>query len=85
MNNGLVPEDGFGSTALVSQTDMLAAAGEEIFTHKFVDTYGMNQEQLPIWNSFLDGSKSVEELTSDLQAITDRIANDDSIEKIEVS
>ena len=29
---GLVPEDGFGSTALVSQTDMLAAAGDDIFT-----------------------------------------------------
>ena len=29
---GLVPEDGFGSTALVSQTDMLTAAGEDIFT-----------------------------------------------------
>ena len=83
--DGLVPEDGFGSTALVSQTDMLAAAGEEIFTHNFVDTYGMNQDQLPIWNSFLDGSKTVADLTSELQAVTDRVANDDSIEKIEVS
>ena len=82
---GLVPEDGFGSTALVSQTDMLDAAGENIFTFNFVSTYGMNQEQLPIWNSFLSGDKSVADLTSDLQAITDRIANDDSIEKIEVS
>src|SRR5699024_5203881 len=38
----LVPEDGFGSTALVSQTDMLDAAGEDIFTFNFVNTYGMN-------------------------------------------
>src|SRR5699024_2139742 len=82
---GLVPEDGFGSTALVSQTDMLDAAGEDIFTFNFVATYGMNQEQLPIWNSFLSGDKTVESLTNDLQAITDRIANDDSIDKIEVS
>ena len=29
---GLVPADGFGSTALVSQTEMLDAAGEDIFT-----------------------------------------------------
>ncbi|HLS63832.1 MAG TPA: N-acetylglucosamine/diacetylchitobiose ABC transporter substrate-binding protein [Ruania sp.] len=82
---GLVPDDGFGSTALVSQTDLLDAAGEDIFTIKFVDYYGMNQEQLPIWNSFLGGDKTVEELTSDLQGITDRVANDDTIEKIEVS
>jgi len=80
----LVPEDGFGSTALVSQTDMLAAAGDDIFNHVFVDFYGTNQDQLPIWNSFLAGDKSVEELTSDLQEITDRIREDDSIEKIVV-
>lgn len=80
----LVPEDGFGSTALVSQTDMLSAAGEHIFTHNFVDFYGTNQEQLVIWNSFLSGDTSVEELTSSLQEITDRIREDDSIEKITV-
>ncbi|GAA1734910.1 N-acetylglucosamine/diacetylchitobiose ABC transporter substrate-binding protein [Isoptericola hypogeus] len=81
----IVPADGFGSTALVSQTDMLSAAAGEIYTFNFVSTYGMNQEQLPIWNSFLDGKKSVEDLTGELQAITDRIREDDTIEKIEVS
>ncbi|MFC7878916.1 N-acetylglucosamine/diacetylchitobiose ABC transporter substrate-binding protein [Isoptericola sp. NPDC057391] len=81
----IVPADGFGSTALVSQTEMLSAAGTDIFTFSFVNTYGMNQEQLPIWNSFLDGKKSVADLTKELQAITDRIANDDTIDKIEVS
>ncbi|GAA4434086.1 N-acetylglucosamine/diacetylchitobiose ABC transporter substrate-binding protein [Georgenia halophila] len=81
---GLVPEDGFGSTALVSQTDMLEAAGDNIFTWNFVSLYGMNTEQLPIWNSFLGGNKSVEDLTSELQAITDRVREDPSIEKITV-
>ncbi len=66
-----VPEDGFGSTALVAQSEMLRAAGSDTFTHKFVGLYGLNQAQLVVWNAFLDGSKSVEELTSDLQAITD--------------
>ena len=80
----LGPEDGFGSTALVSQTDMLSAAGDDIFTHNFVDFYGTNQEQLVLWNSFLSGDSSVEELTSGLQEITDRIREDDSIEKITV-
>lgn len=70
-----VPADGFGSTALVSQSEMLAAAGTDTFTHNFVGLYGLNQAQLTVWNAFLDGSKSVDELTSDLQAITDEARN----------
>ncbi|SEE14937.1 N-acetylglucosamine/diacetylchitobiose ABC transporter substrate-binding protein [Ruania alba] len=80
-----VPADGFGSTALVSQTDLLAAADGAIFTFDFRQTYGMNPEHLPIWNSFLDGQKSVEDLTDELQATSDRVREDDTIEKIEVS
>ncbi len=82
---GTVPEDGFGSTALVSQSDMLDAAGDNTFTIKFINLYGMNSDQLVYWNSFLDGKKSVEELTSDLQGLTDKIREDDSIEKIQIS
>src|SRR5699024_7375264 len=82
---GTVPEDGFGSTALVSQSDMLDAAGDNTFTIKFINLYGMNTDQLVYWNSFLDGKKSVEELTSDLQGLTDKIREDDSIEKIQIS
>jgi N-acetylglucosamine transport system substrate-binding protein len=82
--SGTVPEDGFGSTALVSQSEMAAAAGEDIFNWRFVDVYGTNQEQLVIWNSFLSGDTSVEDLTSGLQEISDRIREDDSIEKITV-
>ena len=43
---GTVPADGFGSTALVSQNDLLSAAGTDVFTWKFVDLYGMNADQL---------------------------------------
>lgn len=82
--SGTVPEDGFGSTALVSQSDMLAAAGEEIFNHSFVDLYGTNQDQLPIWNSFLAGDMSVADLTKSLQDITDRVRNDSSVEILPV-
>ncbi|PFG29121.1 N-acetylglucosamine/diacetylchitobiose ABC transporter substrate-binding protein [Paramicrobacterium agarici] len=81
---GLVPEDGFGSTALVSQTDMLDAAGENIYNWKFVDLYGMNSDQLTLWNQFLAGKMSVADLTAGLQEITDRVRNDDSIDKVEV-
>ena len=58
-----MPADGFGSTALVSQSEMLAAAGEDIFNISFYDVYGTNQDELPIWNSFLAGDMSVEDLT----------------------
>lgn len=81
---GLVPADGFGSTALVSQTDMLEAAGDNIFTWGFVDLYGMNPDQLVVWNTFLDGKSDVATLTSGLQAITDKVREDDSVNKIEV-
>jgi N-acetylglucosamine transport system substrate-binding protein len=82
---GTVPEDGFGSTALVSQVKMLEAAGENIFSWNFVDLYGTNTDQLVLWNTFLQGGSSVAELTKGLQEITDKIAKDDSIKKVEVS
>ena len=79
-----VPADGFGSTALVSQTTMLGAAGENIFSWQFVDYYGMNPDQLVLWNTFLDGKSSVADLTKGLQGITDKVANDSSVKKIEI-
>jgi N-acetylglucosamine transport system substrate-binding protein len=79
-----VPADGFGSTALVSQTTMLSAAGENIFSWQFVDYYGMNKDQLVLWNTFLDGKSSVADLTKGLQGITDKVANDSSVTKIEI-
>ena len=82
---GTVPEDGFGSTALASQTRMIEAAGSEVFTWSFVQRYGLNQEHLPIWNSFLDGQSTVEQLTGDLQTITDRVREDDTVEKVPVT
>lgn len=81
----VVPEDGFGSTALLSQVEMIDAAGSGMFTIKSFNLYGMNSDQLPIWNSFLDGKMSVDEITSQLQALTDKIRDDDSIEKIEIT
>jgi len=81
----IVPEDGFGSTALVSQVEMIAAAGTGMFTIKSFNLYGMNSDQLPIWNSFLDGKMTVEEITKQLQALTDKIREDSSIEMIEIT
>lgn len=82
---GIVPADGFGSTALVSQTSMLEKAGDKIFTWNFVDLYGMNKDMLVVWNGFLGGSTDVAGLTSGLQQISDKVRNDDSVKKVKVS
>lgn len=81
---GTVPADGFGSTALVSQTTLLEQAGTNIFSWTFVDYYGLNPDQLVVWNSFLSGKSSVADLTKGLQDITDKVREDDSVKKIEV-
>ncbi len=81
---GTVPADGFGSTALVSQTKLLEAAGTNIFSWIFTDYYGMNTDQLVLWNSFLSGKSDVAALTKGLQGITDKVANDSQVKKIEV-
>lgn len=79
-----IPADGFGSTALVSQVTMLEAAGSNIFSWNFVDLYGMNTDQLVVWNTFLQGGSDVSTLTADLQKITDKVADDPSIKKVAV-
>ena len=76
-----VPEDGFGSTALVSQIGMLGGAGEGVFTWKFNAFYGMGSDTVVIWNSFLDGGLTTAELTTKLQEVTDAVRNDSAIEK----
>jgi N-acetylglucosamine transport system substrate-binding protein len=79
-----IPEDGFGSTALVSQVKLLENAGENIFSWNFVDLYGTNVDQLVVWNTFLQGGSDVAKLTSSLQAITDKVANDPAVKKVTV-
>jgi N-acetylglucosamine transport system substrate-binding protein len=82
---GLVPDDGFGSTALVSQTKMLDAAGTNVFNYQFLDYYGMNQDQLVVWNSFLSGQTDAAGLTKGLQQISDKVAADSSVPKLQVT
>jgi N-acetylglucosamine transport system substrate-binding protein len=79
---GLVPADGFGSTALVSQAKMLEAAGTNVFDYQFINLYGMNTDQLVVWNTFLSGGTDVAGLTSKMQEISDKVANDSSIPKV---
>jgi N-acetylglucosamine transport system substrate-binding protein len=82
---GTVPADGFGSTALLSQIKMLEGAGSNVFTFSFVELYGMNPDQLVVWNTFLQGGSDVATLTKGLQSITDKVAKDASSKKVQVS
>jgi len=81
---GLVPADGFGSTALVSQVKMLDGAGSNVFALQSNAYYGFNKDQLVVMNSFLDGKIDATKTLADLQAIVDRAAKDSSIAKIEI-
>ena len=79
-----IPEDGFGSSALKSQSKMLSDAGANTFGIRFTTYYGMNKEQLVLWNSFLAGQSDAATLTTELQKISDRVKNDSSVKKITV-
>jgi N-acetylglucosamine transport system substrate-binding protein len=79
-----VPADGFGSTALVSQSKLLADAGNDVFTWNSFDLYGTNQDELVVWNSFLDGKMDVAAFTAALTKITDAVYNDPSVTKVVV-
>jgi N-acetylglucosamine transport system substrate-binding protein len=81
---GTVPASGFGSTALQSQIKMLNAAGSHLFNVRFMTLYGMVQDQLVPWNSFLSGQLDAKGLTKALQQITDKVANDSSVKKVEI-
>jgi N-acetylglucosamine transport system substrate-binding protein len=80
-----VPADGFGSTALVSQSKLLATAGNNTFSWQFIDYYGINKANLVVMNSFLEGQMSADDARKGLQAIVDKVANDSSVKKLQVS
>ncbi|MDD9152631.1 N-acetylglucosamine/diacetylchitobiose ABC transporter substrate-binding protein [Plantibacter flavus] len=79
-----IPEDGFGSTALVSQVKMLNDAGTDVFSWSFIDLYGLNTDLLVLWNTFLQGGSDVATLTKGMQDISDKVRNDDSVDKVTV-
>lgn len=81
---GLVPADGFGSTALQSQVSLLDAAGSDVFALLSISFYGMNKDNLVVMNSFLDGKLDAAGALRELQAIVDKVAADSNVTKIEI-
>jgi N-acetylglucosamine transport system substrate-binding protein len=71
---GVVPDDAFGFSGLASQLKALDTAGSDVFDYEFITLYGLNTDQLVIWNDFLSGSASVSDLTTQLQKISDDAA-----------
>lgn len=80
---GTVAEDGYGSTALVSQNKLLADAGTKIFGLRAINYYGTNKEMLGPWNKFLEGNMSADDLAKALQQIFDKAMADTSVQKLE--
>ena len=61
-----------------------ANAGNDVFTWNSFDLYGTNQDELVVWNSFLDGKLDVAAFTAALTKITDAVYNDSSVTKVVV-
>jgi N-acetylglucosamine transport system substrate-binding protein len=80
---GVIPDDGWGSTALASEAKLLNEAGANTMPSllEWASTYGISA--LTEWNSFLSGDLTVEELASQLQKMVDDAAADSSIPKTE--
>lgn len=73
------------SSALVSQTRLLADAGEDVFSWRFAEYYGINLEQGELWQRFLSQQLTAAGLADGLQEITDRVRNDPTIERYTVT
>ncbi len=80
-----VPDDGYGSTALKSQSSLLAAAGANTFHWRFIEYYGTNKDNLVVFNSFLEGKTTADDARKQLQAIVDKVAADPNVKKLDVS
>ncbi|NHB85236.1 hypothetical protein G7085_13010 [Tessaracoccus sp. HDW20] len=75
-----VPTD-LRSSALDSQTRLLADAGDAVFTWRFADYYGLAPAQGVLWAQFLSAQLTAASLAEQLQALSDRVRNDPTVER----
>ncbi|MCK6066556.1 carbohydrate ABC transporter, N-acetylglucosamine/diacetylchitobiose-binding protein [Microbacterium sp. dk485] len=80
-----VPADGFGSTALASTMSSMENAGDDIFnwvlSNKYFQYYGIDHA-VPLL-SFLSGDMTAKEYLAEVQAMSDKVAADASVDKVE--
>lgn len=79
-----VPTD-LQSSALTSQTRLLADAGDHVFTWRFGDYYGLTAQQGQLWGRFLSGQLTAMSLAQQLQALSDKVRSDPSVERYTAS
>ena len=77
---GSVPAD-VESTSLASQTALLADAGEHVFDWRFTDYYGLGEDTNEVWGRFLRGRIGASELAERMQALTDAVREDPTVDR----
>lgn len=80
---GSVPAD-HTSTALAAQTRMLADAGADVFSWRFVSHYGLSDDYNRLWAEFLRGELPAALLAEQLQALADAVRADPDVPKYTV-
>lgn len=78
-----VPAD-VTDTALTSQARLLADAGANVFSWRFVAHYGLSGESNVAWADFLSGRITASVLAARLQTLSDRVRNDPAVERYAV-
>ncbi|MFD0865585.1 N-acetylglucosamine/diacetylchitobiose ABC transporter substrate-binding protein, partial [Tessaracoccus lubricantis] len=78
-----VPAD-LESTALVAQTRLLADAGEDVYSWRFVSHYGLTEDYNRLWGRFLSGDLGAAALGDELQSLSDAVREDPSIRRYTV-
>jgi len=81
-----VPADGFGSTALASTAQLIQTSGSNTFSWSFRNYdsyYGLATDSLVLWNSFMSGDKSVDDLIKGEEDLNAKAAANTKVAKIE--
>lgn len=79
-----VPAD-LESTALAAQTRLLADAGEDVFSWRFLTYYGLSESYNELWAQFLSGELGAEPLAERLQALSDAVREDPNVRRYTVN
>lgn len=74
-----------GSPGFVAQTRLLAAAGVEIFSWRFLQYYGLAEAAAEAMAQFLSGETAPEQALDQLQALCDEVRDDPEVVRYEVS
>lgn len=72
------------STPLAAQTRLLADAGEDVYSWRFVSHYGLGDNYNRLWGQFLGGDLGAVALAEQLQALSDEVRDDPTVRTYKV-